>query len=73
MKGVALIEGKDTDFRIVTILGEFVRLLTSFDNPAQGYPSRRATEKERFEGDYDHLARFGEWDASMPSVVERLP
>jgi ATP-dependent helicase/nuclease subunit B len=73
VKGVALVEGKDTDFRTVTILGEFVRLLTSFDNPGQGYPSRRATKKERFEGDYDHLARFGEWDASIPSVVERLP
>ncbi|WP_136683067.1 double-strand break repair protein AddB [Falsirhodobacter xinxiangensis] len=36
----------------------------------QGYPSRRAMFGERFPGDYDHLARFGEWEMQDPSMPE---
>ncbi|WP_347311700.1 double-strand break repair protein AddB [Defluviimonas sp. SAOS-178_SWC] len=37
------------------------RLIESYDRRATGYPSRRAVFAARMEGDYDHLARFGEW------------
>lgn len=44
------------------------RLIRAYQRPAQGYTSRRAMHKMRFEGDYDHLARFGEWDDSNEPV-----
>ena len=52
------------DYEIVTVSRELSRLLSNFDDETTGYISRRAMEKVRYEGDYDHLARFGEWDAS---------
>ena len=37
-----------------------------------GYTARRAVMKERFEADYDHLSRFGEWDTTDLAVAERM-
>jgi RecB family exonuclease len=45
-----------------SVRSEFLRLLAFYDDPKNGYVSRLAMHKVRFEGDYDHLARFGEWD-----------
>jgi double-strand break repair protein AddB len=48
------------------------RLVGHYLSPGQGYASRRAVFKARFPGDYDHLARFGEWDMTdrpMPEDV----
>jgi double-strand break repair protein AddB len=56
----------DLDLRTITIQGELAHLLSSFDSDTKGYPSRRAMEKVRYDGDYDHLARFGEWDETTP-------
>ena len=56
----------DLDLRTVTIQGELAHLLSSFDSDTKGYSSRRAMEKVRYDGDYDHLARFGEWDETTP-------
>lgn len=36
----------------------------------QGYASRRAVERVDQVGDYDHLARFGEWEMTDPSFPE---
>ncbi|MEL7202586.1 MAG: double-strand break repair protein AddB [Pseudomonadota bacterium] len=47
-----------------------VALLTAFLDPKRGYVSRRAMEDVRFAGDYDHLARYGEWDDASDVVVE---
>lgn len=47
-----------------TILAEFHALLSAYRDPDQGYTSRRAPKNEGFEGDYDQLARFGEWEAT---------
>ncbi|WP_099825038.1 double-strand break repair protein AddB [Oceaniglobus indicus] len=52
-----------------TIL-ELRRLLDSYDRRTQGYASRRAMHKTWNDGDYDHLARFGEWDDSDPITPE---
>ena len=68
-----LTQGDTADFRTVTISAELARLLSSYDDPDKGYPSRRAMEKLRWDGDYDHLARFGEWDETSDANVERLP
>jgi hypothetical protein len=38
----------------------------------QGYTSRRAVFNERFPGDYDHLARFGEWEMTDRAVPVRV-
>ena len=56
----------------VTVSGDLAKLLARCDDRDWGYISRRAMEKVRYEGDYDHLARFGEWDESAESVTERL-
>jgi ATP-dependent helicase/nuclease subunit B len=50
-------------------LGELIR---AYGRRDKGYIARRAVFESRFEGDYDHLARFGEWemgDASHPEDV----
>ncbi len=60
-------------FETGTVHAELTKLLERFQSPGTGYISRRAMEKMRFQGDYDHLARFGEWDASAttrPQPVE---
>lgn len=54
----------------VTIPGELASLLADYLNLETGYLSRRAMEAVRYEGDYDHLARFGEWDASQDGKPE---
>ncbi len=60
------------EFETGAVHAELAELLEKFQKPETGYISRRAMEKMRFQGDYDHLARFGEWDASAatrPSPV----
>lgn len=39
-------------------------LIGHYRHEAAGYTARRAVQKERFEGDYDHLSRYGEWDTT---------
>jgi hypothetical protein len=43
---------------------EFVKLMTSYADPKQGYTARRALMKDGDAADYDHLSRFGEWDVT---------
>jgi RecB family exonuclease len=40
----------------------FVALIAAYDRVETPYISRGRVEKQTFEGDYDHLARRGEWD-----------
>ncbi|MDR7124508.1 double-strand break repair protein AddB [Pseudotabrizicola sp. 4114] len=59
--------GKVTEDEITPEKLEGVRdglyhLIGSYARQGQGYTSRRAVFTERFPGDYDHLARFGEWE-----------
>jgi len=49
---------------------QLVALLSAYERREQGYTSLRAVEALRFQRDYDHLARFGEWDRSAPPVPE---
>lgn len=41
---------------------ELHQLIGEYMSPDRGYVSRRAMHEERFPGDYDHLARYGEWE-----------
>jgi RecB family exonuclease len=45
-------------------------LIAHYKQEAAGYTARRAVQKERFEGDYDHLSRHGEWDTTSPPKAE---
>ena len=49
---------------------ELHHLIGEYLSPARGYASRRAMHGERFAGDYDHLARFGEWEMTDTPVPE---
>jgi RecB family exonuclease len=51
-------------FSTASIGARFVKLIEAYNNRGRGYTSRRAMQKVGFAGDYDHLARFGEWDDS---------
>ena len=37
-------------------------LIAAYDRAETAYVSRGRPEKQSFEGDYDHLARRGEWE-----------
>ncbi len=63
---------KPEEYDTANILAEFRQLILAFLSPDKGYPSRRAVQKESFTGDYDHLARFGEWSSTDDPVKEVL-
>ncbi|KIN65764.1 Double-strand break repair protein AddB [Sulfitobacter noctilucae] len=47
-------------------------LIATYLSDTQGFTSRRLVETDAASGDYDQLARFGEWDGTMSSVPEDL-
>jgi RecB family exonuclease len=49
---------------------ELRRLLLAWGRREQGYQARRAKEGVAWDGDYDHLARYGEWSAADEAVPE---
>ncbi|MEP3033449.1 MAG: double-strand break repair protein AddB [Pseudoruegeria sp.] len=51
---------------------ELAGLIRAYQSETRGYTSRRAMAKQRFDGDYDHLARFGEWEDSDDAQPEAL-
>jgi RecB family exonuclease len=51
-------------------LEELTRLIRAYGRRGQGYTAQRAALSSRFEGDYDHLARLGEWDLTDAPVPE---
>lgn len=54
------------------VWAELCDLVARYLDPAQGFTSRRLLQKDSDTGDYDHLARFGEWDRSAESEPEDL-
>ncbi|MCI2394704.1 double-strand break repair protein AddB [Aliiroseovarius sediminis] len=54
------------------VQAELLDLIRAYHAPDQGFTARRAVHKQRFDGDYDHLARFGEWDDSAEPVTVRV-
>lgn len=51
---------------------EFEALIGQYLDQGTGYSSRRALQNARDAGDYDHLARFGEWSQTDDPVREVL-
>ena len=52
---------------------KFETLIAKYLRADQGFTSRRAMQKSEDTGDFDHLARFGEWELSAapkPEVLE---
>ncbi|WP_225028329.1 double-strand break repair protein AddB [Xinfangfangia pollutisoli] len=49
---------------------ELTALILAWRDPARGYVSRRAVFGQRDGGDYDDLARFGEWDMTATPAPE---
>ena len=61
-----------TDDLLATQWAGLLDLITRYQQHLTGYTARRALFEDRFTGDYDHLARYGEWDtgdAPVPVVV----
>ncbi len=50
----------------------FEGLIAKWMDPAKGYTSRSANETLAFEGNYDHLARYGEWDETIDATPQDL-
>jgi double-strand break repair protein AddB len=48
------------------------RLAAWMLDPGTGFAARRAMERLGDASDYDHLSRFGEWDAGQPAVPEDM-
>jgi double-strand break repair protein AddB len=57
---------------LATIWQELHRLIDRYLSPEQGFVSRRAPLHEEEAGDYDHLARHGEWDQTSAPIPEDL-
>ncbi len=49
---------------------KFTRLIDIYNHESTGYQSRRAVFEVRFPLDYDHLARFGEWQMTDLAIAE---
>jgi RecB family exonuclease len=57
-----------TTAEIEDVWDGLVHLVGEYLSPGRGYASRRAMFGSVWPGDYDHLARFGEWDMTdLPS------
>lgn len=54
------------------VLAGLHALIATYLSPEQGFTSRRLVKTEDMAGDYDQLARFGEWDGTAASVPEDL-
>ncbi|MGR3617157.1 MAG: double-strand break repair protein AddB [Paracoccaceae bacterium] len=54
------------------IWAELRQLIEAYFDPNQGFSSRRMLHLDTDHGDYDQLARFGEWDRSAEPVREDL-
>jgi ATP-dependent helicase/nuclease subunit B len=54
----------DLPTQVAAHWAQFEALIAAYDRIETPYISRGRAEKQGFEGDYDHLARRGEWDGS---------
>jgi ATP-dependent helicase/nuclease subunit B len=50
----------------------FEGFIAKWMEPTKGYTSRSANEVLSFEGNYDHLARYGEWDETHDAVAQDM-
>ena len=53
-------------------MGDLCKLIDAYFQPEQGFTARRMLHKDTETGDFDHLARFGEWDRTAEALPEDL-
>lgn len=54
------------------VWADLKQLISAYLEPHQGFTARRVLFTDRERGDYDQLARFGEWDATTEPTPEDL-
>ena len=52
---------------IATTWARLVELVTLYQTETTGFTARLRPQRLTFAGDYDHLARFGEWSDGDPT------
>lgn len=70
--GEKAVETDTTPEMLAADWARLITLISRYLTRATGYTARRAIFETRFPGDYDHLARFGEWqmsDRACPEIV----
>lgn len=70
--GDKVIDTPLTPAEIDAIWNRFTALIKAYQTPEIGYTSRRAVFDTRTPGDYDHLARFGEWDMTARAAPVKV-
>lgn len=60
------------DTPAMQVWSEFLELIAHYADAENGFTARRAMQSDRDIGDYDQLARFGEWDVTDPPNPEGL-
>ncbi len=68
--GAKLEETVITDAVTEKVWAGLITLITRYGRHETGYTARRAVFEDRFAGDYDHLARYGEWQMSDRAAPE---
>lgn len=61
-----LVDAPIVDETVPETMSGLISLISSYLEPHQHYLSRRMLQADRDRGDYDHLARFGEWEDADP-------
>jgi double-strand break repair protein AddB len=61
-----------TDIPAAIVWEELRTLIARWQEPGRGYSSRMAVKRSAFAGDFDHLARFGEWNMTTPVSPEDI-
>lgn len=68
--GDRVVESQRSEIDIDAEWDRFLRLIARYAQRGTGYTARRAVFAERIEGDYDHLARYGEWQMTDRAVAQ---
>lgn len=66
----AIVPAPLADLPPALVWAEFLQLLTTWSRRDRGYTARIAARRATDAGDYDHLARYGEWDHTTPATPE---
>jgi len=57
---------------VAEVKKKLVQLIRSYDDPALGYTARRMMKTVRYETNFEHLSRYGEWSDADTPVPEDL-
>ena len=63
---------KQANEALSTERDHLVQLLSAYLIDGQGFASKRISKDAKYAGDYDQLARFGEWDETAVFSLIRV-